>query len=172
VVEVDSDTPAQRTRSIVSGDGTSASYAAWNSFRDNFIAGLRFDDPGQMLPRNAGPNFMRLSLPGRVNVTLFRSAKPQQRIGAYLRFIDPDAIALYNELLTERAEIDAEFAAAGLAGLVWRDDGEDKGRVIALYLPSPLPWDAAREAEQRDWLGRVANQFVNSLRPRLSRIIG
>lgn len=30
--------------------------------------------------------------------------------------------------------------------------------------------DEACEAEQREWLGRAANQFVNSLRPRLARL--
>lgn len=29
-----------------------------------------------------------------------------------------------------------------------------------------------RDAEQRDWLGRAANQFVNSLRPRFALITG
>ena len=149
--------------------GPSANYAEWNAFRDAFIAEVRFDDPGQMPPRNGGNNWMRLPLPGTVGVTLFRSVGTQ-RMGAFLRFADPDAIALYDELLADSAEIDAEFEAAGLDGLVWRSEGE--GRAISLYCAAPLPWDDTSEVQQREWLGKAANQFVNSLRPRIARITG
>jgi len=32
---------------------------------------------------------------------------------------------------------------------------------------SPTPWDGAEEGRQIDLLSRTANQFANSLRPRL-----
>ncbi len=61
VVETISDSAAPKTRTTGSGSGT---YAAWNAFREEFLADLRFDDPGQMPPRNGGNNWMRLPLPG------------------------------------------------------------------------------------------------------------
>ncbi len=112
---------------------------------------------------------MRLPLPGTIGVTLYRSAG-SGNMGAFLRFNDPDGLAALEELLIERDAIEAEFAAAGLTGLSWRSDGED--RILSITHPSLAPWDEAREAEQRDWLGRAASQFVNSLRPRLARITG
>ena len=166
VVETISDSAAPKTRTTGSGSGT---YAAWNAFREAFLADLRFDDPGQMPPRNGGNNWMRLPLPGTVGVTLYRSTS-SGNIGAFLRFNDPDSMALLDELQADRDAIDAEFAAAGFPGLAWRTDGED--RILSITVPSPQPWDAPQEAEQRAWLGRAANQFVNSLRPRLARLTG
>ncbi|WP_428334180.1 hypothetical protein [Novosphingobium sp.] len=168
VVETIAETAAPRTRSSSGSSGSaSGTFAAWNTFRDAFIAGVRFDDPGQMPPRNGGNNWMRLPLPGTVGVTLYRSTT-SGNIGAFLRFIDADGMAVLDELLADRDAIEAEFAEAGLTGLQWRTEGEEK--VLSITTPSPAPWDAAREEEQREWLGRAANQFVNSLRPRLSRI--
>ena len=149
VVEMISDSAAPKTRTSGSGSGT---YAAWNAFREVFLADLRFDDPGQMPPRNGGNNWMRLPLPGTVGVTLYRSTS-SGNIGAFLRFNDPDSMALLDELQADRDAIDAEFAAAGFPGLVWRTDGED--RILSISVPSPQPWDALQEAEQRAWLGRV-----------------
>ena len=166
VVETIADSAAPKTRSSGS---TAGSFAAWNAFREAFLADLRFDDPGQMPPRNGGINWMRLPLPGTVGVTLYRSIT-SGNVGAFLRFNDPDSLALLAELQADREAIDAEFTAAGLPGLAWRSDGEDK--LISITAPSPQPWDAAREAEQQAWLGRAANQFVNSLRPRLARLTG
>jgi hypothetical protein len=166
VVERISESAAPKTHSTSGGGG---SFAAWNAFREAFLAELRLDDPGQMPPRNGGNNWMRLPLPWTVGVTLYRSTS-SGNIGAFLRFNDPDSLALLDELQADRKAIDAEFAAAGLPGLAWRTDGED--RLISITVPSPPPWDAAQEAEQRAWLGRAANQFVNSLRPRLARLTG
>jgi hypothetical protein len=41
---------------------------------------------------------------------------------------------------------------------------------VSLTAPSAQPWDETHEAEQRAWLARTGNQFVNSLRPRLQRM--
>lgn len=176
VVEAIPDSPGPRGRSGGTGVGTgtgggncapSASLAAWNRFRDSFLASLRLDDPAQMRPRNGGNNWMRLPLPGTAGATLYRSGS-SGKVGAFMRFNDPESAAVLEELLGDREAIEAEFAAAGLTGLTWQTGGED--RVLSITTPSPLPWDEAREAEQREWLGRAANQFVNSLRPRLARL--
>ena len=151
VVEAIAETAAPRARSSSGGSGSaSGTFAAWNTFRDAFIASVRFDDPGQMPPRNGGNNWMRLPLPGTVGVTLYRSIT-SGNIGAFLRFIDADGMAVLDELLADRDAIEAEFAEAGLTGLQWRTEGEEK--VLSITKPSPAPWDAAREAEQREWLG-------------------
>jgi hypothetical protein len=164
VVETVPDSPVPRARSNGGNGGT---YPAWNSFRESFLAGLRFDDPGQMPPRNGGNNWMRLPLPHTVGVTLYRSTG-SNLVGAFLRLNDPEGSVALDELLADREAIGGEFADAGLAGLTWQTEGDDK--MLLITSPSPQPWDAAREAEQREWLGRAANQFVNSMRPRLTRI--
>ncbi len=166
VLETISDSAAPKTPNTGSRAG---SYAAWEAFRAAFLADLHFDDPGQMPPRNGGINWMRLPLPGTVGVTLYRVNSPGS-IGAFLNFKDADSMALFDELQADRGAIDAEFAAAGIPGLEWRTESE--GRTLSVSIPSPLPWDPAQQAEQRAWLSRAANQFVNSLRPRLARLTG
>ncbi len=42
--------------------------------------------------------------------------------------------------------------------------------LISITHPSPARWDEAAEVSQRAWLGQVANQFVNSFRPRLLQL--
>jgi len=64
---------------------------------------------------------------------------------AFLRYQDAEGLGPFEELRADREAIEAEFAAAGLSGLAWRTEGEE--RILSLTCPSPLPWDAAREAE-------------------------
>ena len=69
-----------------------------------------------------------------------------------------------------REAIASEFAAAGLPEPTWEsEDGKD---TFSVTVPAPQPWDAAAEAEQGAWFARAANQVANSLRPRITRIIG
>jgi hypothetical protein len=51
--------------------------------------------------------------------------------------------------------------------LEWAADDVPALRITAPY---GQPWDEASEVGQRRWMGRAANQFVNSLRPRLQRL--
>jgi hypothetical protein len=168
-ITIDAVAEPSSSRARTRGGEASVGQAAWRAFLDRLVADIRFDDPAQMPPRYGGNNWMKLSLPGPVSLTLYRSSG-DARIGAYMRFSDAEGGQLYEELLAERDAIDAEFTAAGLPALIW-DDGED-GHVVTIRHASPSPWDEAREVEQRDWFGRAANQFVNSFRPRIVRITG
>lgn len=138
---------------------------AWRSYVDRFVSEARFDDPGQPLPRSGGMGWIKLPLPGELYVNLYRS-QGEQQIGAQVRFPGGEGQSAYAELAADRAAIDREFAEAGLDAPQWR-----QGEIPVIVLPqrSALPWDEAREAEQRAWFARAGNQFVNSLRPRLQR---
>ncbi len=142
---------------------------AWRGFIEAFNAEVAFDDPAQMPPRWGGIGWMKLPFPGPVDPRLYRSGS-SGNIGAFMTFGDAAGQEIYAGLSEDREAIAAEFAAAGLPAPVW--SSEDGTQSITLKVASPLPWDAAREAEQRIWLARAANQFVNSLRPRISRITG
>lgn len=137
----------------------------WNSFVARFIADTRFDDPGQPPPRRGGNGWMRLPLPQGLYVNLYRSSS-EATIGAQVRFPGVEGAALYEALVADREGIDAEFATRGLS-LDWR---EGEVPVLGTATASPLPWENVQEDGQRAWLGEAANQFVNSLRPRLQRL--
>jgi hypothetical protein len=139
---------------------------AWRSFADAFVAQVRFDDPAQPSPRRGGNGWMRVPLPGDFYINLYRS-KNQQRIGAQARFSTAEGEGAYTELLADKADIDREFANAGLPTPEWI---EGEVPELLLRLPSALPWNEVCEQEQRNWFALVANQLVNSLRPRLQRM--
>ena len=73
----------------------------------------------------------------------------------------------HEALLSERATIDSEFEAAGLPAPEWIAGDAPE---LLLKRDWPTPWTDAGDVEQRVWFGRTANQFVNSLRPRLLRL--
>jgi hypothetical protein len=128
------------------------------------VAEARFDDPAQPAPRSGGLGWIRVLLPAGLYINLYRAEG--QRIGAQVRFSGAEGEGAYAELLTDRAAIDAEIAEAGLETPEWRSQGTP---VLSVVAASPQPWDHEREAEQRAWFARAANQFINSLRPRLQR---
>jgi hypothetical protein len=145
---------------------TSDAGSRWRLFVDRFLAEVSFDDPGQPLPRSGGTGWIRVPLPGGLYVNVYRSSG-QNRIGAEVRFPGTDGAADYGALTEERADIAAEFAAQGFDPPDWIDGEVPVMRITA---PSPHPWNEAVEADQRDWMARAANQFVNSLRPRMQRL--
>ena len=147
----------------------SESAAAWRAFIAAFVAEARFDDPAQMAPRWGGIGWMRLPFPGQAQPRLYRSTK-NGNIGVFLSYGDAEGQEIYASLHEDREAIAAEFMNAGLPEPTWRS--EDGTATFALTTPSPQPWDAAKEAEQRAWLARAANQVVNSLHPRIVRING
>ena len=110
---------------------------------------------------------MKLPFPGPVDPRLYRSGKTGN-MGVFLNYSDAEGREIYANLLEDREAIAAEFAAAGLPEPAWSNEGGTES--VSLTVPSPQPWDAASEAEQRAWLARAANQVVNSLRPRIARI--
>lgn len=140
---------------------------AWRRFVDQFVAQARFDDPAQPAPRRGGTGWIRVPLPGDLYINLYRS-KGEQRIGAQIRFAGAEGEGAYDALMADRNEIDREFADAGLPIPEWI---EGEVAQLLLRMPSPLPWDDVTEQEQRDWFAHAGNQFVNSLRPRLQRMI-
>jgi hypothetical protein len=137
----------------------------WRAFAERFLADMRFDDPAQPAPRIGGVNWMSAPLPGKSSVTLWRSKDGV--VGAFARGRNSEGLADFDSLAADRPAIDQEFAEAGLLPPEWTSD-EGKAS-IALEWPSPLPWDEAEEARQMVLFSAAANQFVNSLRPRLAR---
>jgi hypothetical protein len=162
------DIERQPRQSASSGSGNANGTAsdtsqAWSRFVERFIADTRFDDPGQPPPRRGGNGWIRIPMPGNLYVNVYRSLAAQG-IGAQVRFLGTEGIDLYRNLLAERDAINREFNFQDLAAPDWVD-----GEVPALQLTRsfPPPWSDMHEQEQLAWFGRVANQFVNSLRPRL-----
>jgi hypothetical protein len=156
----------------VAGAARSAAPAAttdaanrWRGFVNRFLADASFDDPGQPPPRSGGTGWIRAPLPDGLYVNVYRSSG-QSRIGAEVRFPGTEGAATYAALMDERADIDAEFAAQGFPPPDWIDSEVPFMRITA---PSSQPWNEAVEDEQRNWMARAANRFVNSLRPRLQR---
>ncbi|AUW58998.1 hypothetical protein C1T17_13745 [Sphingobium sp. SCG-1] len=141
---------------------------AWRDFVARFLTQMRFDDPGQPPPRSGGTGWIRVPLPANLYVNLYRSSG-NATIGAQVRFTGAEGVAAYAELLEEREAIDSEFAAAGLDLPSW-SDGEVP--LLSITTSSPLPWTDQAEEAHRAWMTRIANQYVNSLRPRLQRIAG
>lgn len=138
---------------------------AWRNFVDRFVADARFDDPGQPAPRSGGNGWIKLPLPDGLYVNLYRSAA-EGRIGAQVRFTGSEGAAAFATIIVDREAIDHEFVAADLPPPDWT---ETDVPLLSLVTSSPAPWNEAAQAEQRIWLTRAGNQFVNSLRPRLER---
>mgnify|MGYP002651094598 CR=1 FL=1 len=137
--------------------------ARWRSFADRSLDAMRFDDPGQPPPRSGGTGWIRVPLPQGLYVNVYRSSSAGN-IGAQVRFPNAEGRALFESLAAEREAIDAEFTRQGLAPPEWRIGDAPE---IVLTTSSPAPWNDDAEAEQREWMARIANQMVNSLRPRL-----
>ncbi len=140
-----------------------ATSSRWHGFVERFIAETRFDDPGQPLPRSGGNGWMRIPLPDNLYVNAWRSAG-DSRIGCQIRFAGAEQRVLFERLVADLDVIDAEFQAQGFDTPVWSDGDVP---LIALTTAATPPWDDAADAQQRRWLGRAVNQFVNSFRPRL-----
>lgn len=155
-------TESVRAASPLSRAASDAS-ARWRSFVDRLLGQMRFDDPGQPPARSGGTGWIRVPLPQGLYVNVYRSSSAGN-LGAQVRFPNAEGRALFEGLAAEREGIDAEFTRQGLAPPEWRF-GE--ATEIVLTTSSPAPWDDAAEAEQRNWMARIANQMVNSLRPRL-----
>ena len=157
---------APNARSGGGGIGTPAAGAqAWRTFMDQLSGDLRFDDPGQPMPRWGGMGWLKLMLPHNLYVNLYRSSS-SSRIGAQIRFAG-EAVSAWSECFADRAAIDAEFVSGGLPAPTW-NDGEEPD--VILTTPSPAPWDDEEQARQRQWLATAGNQFVNSFRPRLQAV--
>lgn len=139
---------------------------AWRSFAERFTAETRFDDPAQPSPRSGGNGWIKVPLPRGLYINLYRSAG-EGRIGAQVRFPEADGEEAWAALLAERQDIEREFAEQQIDPPEWT---EGDVPLLRLTLPSPSPWNEAAEAQQREWFGRIANQMVNSLRPRLQRL--
>lgn len=138
---------------------------AWRAFVEQFQEWVRFDDPAQPAPRSGGLGWIKVPLLEGLYVNLYRAEG--QKIGAQVKFTGAGGEGASAALEAEREAIDAEFAEAGLETPEWKFEGTP---LLSMTTPSPQPWDESREAAQRQWFARVANQFVNSLRPRLQRV--
>jgi hypothetical protein len=138
----------------------------WRAFVERLAAETSFDDPGQPAPRSGGLGWAKLALPGPFYVNLYRS-RSSALIGAQLRLPGNEGATAFDALAADRVEIDKEFTEHGMQPPQWETA---EVPTISLTTSSPLPWDEATEATQRDWMASTANQFVNSFRPRLQRL--
>lgn len=138
----------------------------WRRFAEAFVAEVKFDDPGQPPPRSGGLGWIRIPLPGPWYINLYRSSGSGE-IGAQVRFPGAQGAEAYAMLEQDRAAIDAEFTGNDLTPPRWIETDVPQ---LELRTPSPRPWDEPRETEQRAWMASVANQLVNSLRPRLHKL--
>jgi hypothetical protein len=156
-------TSAASPNAVPSPRAASEAAGRWRGFVDRFIAETRFDDPGQPPPRSGGNGWMRIPLPDDLYINAWRSSV-DSRMGCQIRFAGAGQRPIFDTLMAERDAIDTEFRAHGLDAPLW-SDGEIP--LVGLTVPAPGPWDEAAEAQQREWMARAANQFVNSIRPRL-----
>lgn len=146
------------------GGTTTETSVRWQIFTERFIAQLQLDDPSQPPPRSGGLNWIKLPLPGPAHLTLWRG-KSDGVVGAFVTYKGSEGLAIFEDLLAERATIDQEFAEGGLPLPEWKTEGAE--RSITLSWPSPAPWSDEEEERQRSLLSAAANQFVTSLRARL-----
>lgn len=162
VIEPAAPTPRNPTGNMVPSEAG----AAWREFAERLLGEMRFDDPGQPAARNGGVGWVRVPLPGGFYVNVYRSSA-EGGLGAQVRFPGEEGLAAFAALQAEADPIAAEFASAGLSAPRWDDGGVP---ALGSFMLSAQPWDASAEAAQREWMAKVANQFVNSLRPRLLRL--
>lgn len=162
--------PRSRSSSPSSSTGSAALSDAsqtWTRFVEAFVRETRFDDPAQPSPRRGGIGWMRIQLPNNLYINAYRSAG-MNNIGVSVRFPGAEGADLWWALMAEQDDVDREFTDGGLPAPEWTE--ENGVPMLILRQASPTPWDDAAEAGQRQWLGQAANQFVNSLRPRLQRL--
>ncbi len=141
---------------------------AWREFADRLIAEMRFDDPGQPPARNGGMGWVRVPLPDGLYVNVYRSAS-EGGLGAQVRFANAEGAAMFDLLAEEADAIAGEFEAVGLPVPQWRVE-RGGAATVGVTIAWAQPWDAQAEIEQCAWMAKAANQFVNSLRPRLLRL--
>jgi len=163
-VETETEPPSATGRRI---SAPSERYGICREFVNRFVAETQFDDPSQMPPRAGGLNWMRLPIPGPASLTLYRT-EASGEIGVFLKYAGAEGLRYFEALAADRSGIDAEFQSGGLPAPRWMEDS-DSG-TVTITAPSPLPWTEDSDMEQRQWFGRIANQFVNSFRPRIERI--
>jgi hypothetical protein len=160
-IAIDPVATTESGRVRMTSSGASEAGQAWRAFVERFVAETRFDDPGQPQPRSGGNGWIRMQLPGQFYINAYRSLG-EGKIGAQVRFPGAEGAAAYALLAEERGAIDREFIGHDLPAPTWNNGDVP---VITLTEPSPAPWDDTAEAAQRLWMGRAANQLVNSLRP-------
>lgn len=162
-IAIEPATPDTRPASTRAGGEAGES---WHRFVERLVAEVRFDDPGQPQPRSGGLGWIRVPLPGPFYINLYRSSASAE-IGAQVRFAGAAGTTAYASLEQDRASIDAEFAEAGIPAPQWIETDASQ---MELRTTSAKPWNDEQEAHQREWMARVSNQLVNSLRPRLQKL--
>ncbi len=138
-------------------------------WRADFARRIRFDDPAQAVGSSGfGRVYLPLPVPwGRITAY---SSRSQNRVGDFLSLRGEAGRAVFAALAEEREAIEAEIAAAVPNGTMEWSEGEETCRV-ALARTYPGAWSPEQEAEQLDWLLAASNAFVNSLRPRVLRLL-
>lgn len=149
-----------------SGGSSSEAVEQWKSMVERFTQRVRFDDPSQPPPRYGGIGWMRVPLPGPSHLTLWRG-KGSGTFGGFITYKGSEGLVVFDELLGQRDAIDQEFADNGLPLPEWKTDGTE--RSIMVRWASPFPWAEPEEERQMTLMAQAANQFVNSLRSRLSQ---
>ena len=138
-------------------------------WRAEFGRRVRFDDPSQDV---GSSGFGRVYLPLPVPwawITAY-SSRSQNRVGNFLSLRGEAGRAVFDALAEERGALEAEITAAVPNAETGWTRGEDVCRltVSGTFLGR---WSLEQEAQQLDWLLATSNAFINSIRPRVLRLL-
>jgi hypothetical protein len=138
-------------------------------WRAEFARRARFDDPAQAL---GSSGFGRVYLPLPVPwawITAY-SSRSQNRVGDFLSLRGEAGRAVFEGLARQRDAVEDEISTAVPHAEMGWSQGEEVCRV-GLARAFPGAWSPEQEATQLEWLLAATNAFVNSLRPRVLRLL-
>jgi hypothetical protein len=138
-------------------------------WRVEFAKRIRFDDPAQAVGR-AGYGRVFLELPVQwAWMTAYSSRRFNECGNSVVLKGDPGR-DVFGALQIQRPEIEAELTATseGL-NLVWLPAGAQSGLYATRRFPGK--WTPEQEGIQLEWLLGATNRFVNTVRPRVLRLL-
>lgn len=136
---------------------------AIRAFWDDVVARVRFDHPDQPAPRHGGINWIRLDMPPPDRLTAYRT---KDKAGVFLMITGEGASRRFETLLSERSTLEQE---TGLSLAMGPDEDDPSKYTISAQAPFDTNDEHTYE-DQKQWLFRAMNAFVNAFRPRLSRM--
>ncbi|MBL6459376.1 hypothetical protein JMJ55_29090 [Belnapia sp. T6] len=148
-----------------------AAIEADRRFWEQFVRGLRLDDPSQPPPRRKGVGWARYELSTTdAWITAYR-ARSLDLLGTYADFRGESGARLYAAIEAERPDVDAILSAAWPGSVPEWGETAPHSKWIALRLRVPGDWSDEEQARHAAWLAAAGNAFVNALRPRIQRIL-
>lgn len=139
----------------------------YKEFWTELIGSLNLDYKAQRLPNATKTNFIYVQMPPNngswLKVCLNHKDK---EVGVLLTFFKGQAgDIIYNHLLEQREQIDAEIAMP----ITWQSENGKHSVIVKTHFPD------LRSPEFREpiriWLSDQINRFVNAFRPRIDRIV-